>query len=195
LAWSQALDQRKSIGVLLEYAEDDAEGQSRLAAFIEALRGHGWEAKRNVHFEYRFAAGDSDRIRSFADELVKLKPHVLFGSGAPVTAALQAATRTTPIIFVQASDPVGAGLVSNLGRPGGNVTGFTNFEYGIVGKWLELLREAAPSVSRVMTIQMDCSPMVSTCSTFSEGLRLTLTESYVEKVRAICPSKRRRSSS
>jgi putative ABC transport system substrate-binding protein len=153
LAWSQAPGQRKSIGVLLEYAEDDAEGQSRLAAFIEALRGHGWEAKRNVHIEYRFAAGDSDRIRSFADELVTLKPDVLFGSGAPVTAALQAATRTTPIVFVQASDPVGAGLVSNLGRPGGNVTGFTNFEYGIVGKWLELLREAAPAVSRVMTIQ------------------------------------------
>jgi putative tryptophan/tyrosine transport system substrate-binding protein len=153
LAWSQAPHQRKRIGVLLEYAEDDAEGRSRLAAFIEALRGHGWEAKRNVHIEYRFAAGDSDRIRSFADELVKLKPDVLFGSGAPVTAALRTATQTTPIVFVQASDPVGAGLVPNLRRPGGNVTGFTNFEYSIVGKWLELLREAAPSVSRVMTIQ------------------------------------------
>jgi putative tryptophan/tyrosine transport system substrate-binding protein len=152
-AWSQATVQRSRIGVLLEYAEGDFEAQSRLRAFAEGLRSHGLEEGRNLHIEYRFAAGDPDRIRSFADELAKLKPDVLFGSGAPVTAALRTATPTTPIVFVQASDPVGAGLVENLGRPGGNVSGFTNFEYAITGKWLAILKEAVPSVSRVMTIQ------------------------------------------
>jgi putative tryptophan/tyrosine transport system substrate-binding protein len=103
--------------------------------------------------EYRFAGGDPGRVRPLASELANLNLDMLFGSGAPVTAALQAATQDIPIVFVQASDPVGAGLVSNLGRPGGNVTGFTNFEYAMVGKWLEILREAVPSISSIMTIQ------------------------------------------
>jgi putative ABC transport system substrate-binding protein len=153
LAWAQAPEHKKRIGVLLEYAEGDPEAVSRLAAFADGLRSHGLEEGRNLHIDYRFAAGDPDRIRSFAGELVKLKPDVLFGSGAPVTAALRTATRTTPVIFVQASDPVGAGLVPNLGRPGGNVSGFTNFEYAMTGKWLAILREAVPAISRVMTIQ------------------------------------------
>ena len=102
--------------------------------------------------DYRFGGGDRERIPALA-ALAALSPDVILGSGAPVTAALQEATRTIPIVFVQASDPVGAALVPSLGRPGGNVTGFTNFEYTMVGKWLEALKEVAPKVGSVLMIQ------------------------------------------
>ena len=153
LAWAQPSEPAKHVGVLLEYAEADPEAQRRLTAFKDALRSYGWIESRNLRIEYRFAAGDPDRIRALAHELVSLNPDLLFGSGAPVTAALQGATRTIPIVFVQASDPVGAGLVPNLARPGGNVTGFTNFEYAMVGKWLETLWALAPNITRVLALQ------------------------------------------
>jgi len=139
--------------VLLEYAEEDPEGQRRLTAFKDTLRSYGWIESRNLQIDYRFAGGDPNRIRALAHQLASLNPDLLFGSGAPVTAALQGATRTIPIVFVQASDPVGAGLVANLARPGGNVTGFTNFEYAMAGKWLETLRALAPNITRVLALQ------------------------------------------
>ena len=148
LAWAQPSEPAKHVGVLLEYAEADPEAQRRLTAFKDTLRSYGWIESRDLRIEYRFAAGDPDRIRALAHELASLNPDLLFGSGAPVTAALQGATRTIPIVFVQASDPVGAGLVPNLARPGGNVTGFTNFEYAMVGKWLETLWALAPNITR-----------------------------------------------
>jgi putative tryptophan/tyrosine transport system substrate-binding protein len=149
----QTSERVKRMGVLVEYAEGDAEAGARLAALGAGLRSLGWIEGRNLRVDYRFGGGDHDRIRAFAAEFASLAPDVLLGSGAPVTAALQQATRTIPIVFVQISDPVGAGLVSSLGRPGGNVTGFTNFEYAIVGKWLETLREIAPRLARVLLLQ------------------------------------------
>ena len=151
--FSQSATLRKRIGVLVEYAEGDAEAQQRLAAFRDGLRDHGWIDGGNAELAYRYGRGDPGRIRELAGELAALGPDVILGSGAPVTAALRDATRTVPIVFVQASDPVGAGLVASLGRPGGNVTGFTNFEYGMVGKWLETLKALAPATTRVLMLQ------------------------------------------
>ena len=153
VALSQRSDRIKRVGLLLEYVEGDPEAQARLAAFRDGLRAAGWSEGGNVVVDYRFGGGDRALIPALAAELAALSPDVILGSGAPVTAALQEATRTIPIVFVQASDPVGAGLVPSLGRPGGNVTGFTNFEYTMVGKWLEALKEVAPKVGTVLMIQ------------------------------------------
>lgn len=152
-ALAQPTDRPRRIGILIEYAEADPEAQARLSAFREGLQALGWTDGRNVRIDHRFAAGDADRIRAFAAELAGLTPDIILGSGAPVTKALQQATRTVPIVFVQVGDPVGSGLVPSLGRPGGNVTGLTNFEYPIVGKWLEVLKEIAPRVTRLLMIQ------------------------------------------
>jgi putative ABC transport system substrate-binding protein len=117
------------------------------------LRALGWVEGHNLRIEQRFAGGDPDRIQAFAAELVALAPDVIVGSGAPVTTALRSATQRTPIMFVQVSDPVGAGIVPSLSRPGGNVTGFTNFEYAMVGKWLDVLKQVAPGITRVLMMQ------------------------------------------
>ena len=150
---AQPADRPKRLGILIEFAEGDPEAQARLAALREGLTGLGWLEGRNLASEVRFGAGDITRIRTLAVELAALAPDVILGSGAPVTAALKQATQTVPIVFVQTSDPVGAGIVPSLGRPGGNITGFTNFEYAMVGKWLEVLKELAPDINRVLLIQ------------------------------------------
>src|SRR5215217_2298522 len=150
---AQPTDRPKRLGILIEFAEGDPEAQARLAALREGLTGLSWIEGRNLHSEVRFGAGDITRIQTLAAELAALTPDVILGSGAPVTAALKQATRTVPIVFVQASDPVGAGIVLSLGRPGGNITGFTNFEYAMVGKWLEVLKDLAPHITRVLLIQ------------------------------------------
>ena len=118
----------------------------------------GWTVGRNVRIDTRWAAGDADRFRRYAAELVALAPDVILASGSLAVAALQQATRTVPIVFVAVVDPVGAGFVESLARPGGNATGFTNFEYGLSGKWLELLKEIAPRVTRVAVLRDPALP-------------------------------------
>ena len=143
----------RQIGVLQSLAADDAEGQARLAAFAQGLQQSGWIIGRNVRIDTRWAAGDAERIRRYAAELVALTPDVILVVGAPATGSLLQATRAVPIVFVNVPDPVGAGFVETLARPGGNATGFMNFEYGISGKWLELLKEIAPGVTRVAVLR------------------------------------------
>jgi putative ABC transport system substrate-binding protein len=145
----QPRERRRRIGVLMTLAADDPESQLRVAAFSQGLAELGWAIGRNVDVDYRWAAGDADRSRRFAAELLALAPNVILASGGSSASPLQQATRTVPIVFVNAVDPVGGGLVANLARPGGNLTGFASFEYGISAKWLELLKQIAPRVTRV----------------------------------------------
>jgi putative tryptophan/tyrosine transport system substrate-binding protein len=166
VAWARAARaqrraQMRRIGVFMNYAEDDPQSQTRIVAFLQALQELGWTAGRNVHIDYRWGVGDADRNRRNATELVALAPDVLVASGGAVTAALQQATRTVPIVFANVFDPVGAGFVTSMARPGGNATGFTPFEYGMSGKWLELLKQIAPGVRRVAVLQ---NPIVASRS-------------------------------
>ena len=152
-ARAQQSERMRRIGVLMPLAEDDPEGQSRLRAFVQGLQQSGWTDGRNLRIDIRWGAGDAERIRRYAAELAALAPDVILaGAGAVIPSLLQA-TRTVPIVFTQTPDPVGAGFVESLARPGGNVTGFTTFEYGISAKWLELLKEIAPRVTRAAVIR------------------------------------------
>jgi putative ABC transport system substrate-binding protein len=146
---AQKDDGPRRIGVMIPFSESDPAAQVQLAAFREELSKLGWMEGRNVAFEYRWARGDIARIRSGAKELVALKPDVILSRTTPVTAALRSETRTIPIVFVVVSDPVGDGLVESLGRPGGNITGFTNVESSFGSKWLQLLMEMFPELSNV----------------------------------------------
>ena len=152
-ARAQQRERMRRIGVLMSTAADDPEGQARLAAFLQGLQQWGWTVGRNLQIDYRWSAGAPDRVRSYATELVALAPDVILTGGASYVAALQHATRTVPIVFATATDPVGGGLVASLARPGGNVTGFTLFEYGSSAKWLELLKQIAPHLTRVAVIR------------------------------------------
>jgi putative ABC transport system substrate-binding protein len=152
-ARAQQPEKMRRIGVLMNTATDDPEGKARNAAFERRLQELGWTDGRNVRIDYRWGAGDVDRIRRYAAELVSLSPDVILTVGSATAGPLLQATRTVPIVFVQAPDPVGAGFVDSLARPGGNVTGFTLFEYGMSGKWLELLKEIAPGVTRVAVLR------------------------------------------
>jgi putative ABC transport system substrate-binding protein len=143
----------RRIGVLMSLAEDDPEEQARYAAFVEGLQQLGWTDGRSVRIDPRWAAGDADRGRKYAAELVALAPDVILVSGGSVATALVQATRTMPIVFTQTPDPVGAGFVASLAHPGGNATGFANFEYGMGAKWLELLKVIAPRVTRAAVLR------------------------------------------
>jgi putative ABC transport system substrate-binding protein len=149
----QSVDRMRRIGVLMNLAADDAEGQARLAAFVQDLQQLGWTDGRNVRIETRWAAGDAGAFHRYAEELLALAPDVILAAATPSVQALQKVTRTVPIVFAIVADPVGAGFVDSLARPGGNVTGFTPFEYGISGKWLELLKEVVPRVTRVAVLR------------------------------------------
>jgi len=148
-ARSQQADRMPLIGVLIGYAEDDPEVKARLAAFRAGLAKRGWLEGRNVQIEYRFAAGSSNQHASFAKELIALRPDVILAHSTPVTAALQQETQAIPIVFVNVSDPIGSGFIASLAHPGGNITGVLLYEAGIVGKWLGLLKEIAPSLARI----------------------------------------------
>jgi putative ABC transport system substrate-binding protein len=152
-ARAQQPDRMRRIGVLVSLAADDQEAQARLAAFLQGLQQLGWTVGRNVRIDYRWGGGDAERIRGYAAELVALAPDIILASGGVTVAPLQQATRTVPIVFASVIDPVGAGYVASLARPGGNATGFTQFEYGISGKWLELLKEIAPGVTRAAVLR------------------------------------------
>jgi putative ABC transport system substrate-binding protein len=144
---------RKRIGVLMALAADDPAGQARFIAFVQALQDLGWTDGRNVQIDTRWAAGDAERFRRYAAELVALAPDVILASGGTGVGALLQASRTVPIIFTQTQDPVGAGYVDSLAQPGGNTTGFTNAEYGASGKYLELLKEIAPRITRAAVLR------------------------------------------
>ena len=152
-ARSQQPERMRRVGVLIPFAADDPEAMARIAAFLQGLQELGWTVGRNVRLDYRWTAGDAERNRRYAAELVALAPDVILANGASTVGPLQQATRTVPIVFVSVVDPVGGGLVDSLARPGGTTTGFSLFEYGISGKWLELLKEIAPSVTRVAIIR------------------------------------------
>ena len=141
------------IGVLMNTVSDDAEGQARLAAFHQGLQQLGWTVGHNVRIDYRWSGDDAERHRRGAAELVALGSDVILASATPSVAALQQATRTVPIVFGNVADPVGAGFVESLARPAGNVTGFALFEFGVSAKWLELLKEVAPGVTRVAVLR------------------------------------------
>jgi putative ABC transport system substrate-binding protein len=148
-ASAQQRERMRRIGVLSSLAEIDPEAQAWDAAFRKRLIELQWIDGRNVHIDYRWGAGSVDRMQLFAKELVRLNPDVLLSISTPATAALQAETRTIPIVFAWVSDPVGSRFVSSLANPGGNITGFINIEASVIGKWLTLMREIAPQVSRI----------------------------------------------
>jgi putative tryptophan/tyrosine transport system substrate-binding protein len=152
-ARAQQGERIRRIGVLMNLAVDDPESQARNAAFLQALQQLGWTDGRNVHIDTRWAAAGADRFRRYAAELVALAPDVILASSNPGVAALQQETRNVPIVFVLVVDPVGSGYVASLARPGGNATGFLLFEYGVSGKWLELLKEIAPRVTRAVVLR------------------------------------------
>ena len=152
-ARAQQSDRVRRIGILMPLAADDLEAQARMTAFVQGLQQLGWTDGSNVRIDTRWAAGNADAVRKYAAELVALAPDVILATGSATVAALQQATRTVPILFVQIADPVGSGLVDSLAQPGGNATGFTLFEYGLSGKWLELLKEIAPGVTRAAVLR------------------------------------------
>jgi putative ABC transport system substrate-binding protein len=153
-ARAQQADRMRRVGVLWSLAADDPVGQARLAAFLQGLQELGWTDGCNVRIDYRWAAAaDADRYRTYAAELVALAPDVILAATSQSVAALRQTTRTVPIVFAIVIDPVGAGYVASLARPGGNVTGFTAFEYSLSGKWLELLKEIAPNLTRIAILR------------------------------------------
>jgi putative tryptophan/tyrosine transport system substrate-binding protein len=149
---AQQLGAKRRIGVLMNLAVGDQEGQARYAAFREALQKFGWTEGRNVLIDSRWGGGDVQSLRRYAAELVALSPDVLLAGGGATVEPLRQHARTTPIVFTNTNDPIALGYVASLPRPGGNITGFINIEYGISGKWLELLKQIAPSLTHAAII-------------------------------------------
>jgi putative tryptophan/tyrosine transport system substrate-binding protein len=161
--WSFAARAQQStgmrrIGVLMNFGSDAPEGQARIAAFVLALQKLGWNEGDNVHTDIRWAGDDTERYHKYAEELVRLNPDVILASASPSVTALQRITRSVPIVFANVADPVGAGYVTSLARPGGNITGFTAYEYSTAGKLLELLKQIAPRVTRIAVVRDPAYP-------------------------------------
>jgi putative ABC transport system substrate-binding protein len=152
-AHAQQAEGMRCIGVLIPGTADDAEYQARMAAFLQELQQLGWSDGRNVRIDTRCAAGDANLFRKYATELVALAPDAILAPGSTSLGPLLQTTRTVPIVFATILDPVGAGFVESLARPGGNATGFISFEYGLSGKWLELLKQIAPNLTRVAVLR------------------------------------------
>jgi putative ABC transport system substrate-binding protein len=150
---AQQRERVRRIGVFMPGTADDPEDQANNAVFLQALGELGWIVGRNVRIDYRWGAGDVERYRAIAADLVSLAPDAVLALGYATVGALQKATRSVPIVFVEVVDPVGGSLVASLARPGGNTTGFLLFEFGFSGKWLELLKEIAPMVTRVAVMR------------------------------------------
>jgi putative ABC transport system substrate-binding protein len=152
-ARAQQAERVRRIGVLVNLPADDPQAQVRNAALLQGLQELGWTVGRNLRIDFRWGAGNADNARKFAAELLALAPDVILTPGTSALEPLLQATRVVPIVFVHVADPVGAGFVESLARPGGNVTGFTNIEYGVSGKWLELLKEITPRVTRAAVLR------------------------------------------
>jgi putative tryptophan/tyrosine transport system substrate-binding protein len=152
-AAAQQGDRMRRIGILMQIGERDAESKIQIAAFLKSLEELGWAVGRNLQIDTRWGGGDSDLIRKYAEELVALAPEVVLAPGGTVVGALQRASRTIPIVFVNVTDPIGRGYVESLSRPGRNASGFTSFEFGMGGQWLQLLKESAPGVMRVAVLR------------------------------------------
>ena len=151
-AWPRAAraqqgERVRRVGVLMNATAEEPEAQSYVAAFQQGMQEFGWSVGRNLHINLRWGGGDADLTRRYAAELAAFSPDVMLAAGGPVVRAMQRASSSVPIVFAQSIDPVGSGIVASLSRPGGNVTGFTQFEYGLSGKWPELLKEVAPGRS------------------------------------------------
>jgi putative tryptophan/tyrosine transport system substrate-binding protein len=147
-AWAQQPSGTPLIGVLMGYAENDLEAKSWIAGFVEGLKKLGWIEGSNVRIEYRWATGKIERLRTYAAELLGLKPDVILAASTPALAAIFQQTRSVPIVFANVADPIGQGFLSNLAHPDGNVTGFTSLEFSIGGKWIEALKEISPSLTQ-----------------------------------------------
>jgi putative ABC transport system substrate-binding protein len=178
-------DRTRRIVLLINLRSDDPEGQNRLMAFVQALQKFGWTEGSNIHIDLRWASDDADLSRRYAEELVALAPDVLLASGTQAVVAFQRVTRSVPIVFVNATDPVGAGFVSSVARPGGNTTGFVAFEYSISGKWLELLRKLAPQTTRVAVLRdpalasnIGQFAAIQSAASFSSGIELSVVDSH-----------------
>jgi putative ABC transport system substrate-binding protein len=143
----------RRIGVLMNMAASDPESQARLSALVRGLQELGWTVGRNVRIDYRWGEGDTERYRRQAAEMLALEPDVIVSWGAEIASGSQKASRAVPIVFAQSIDPVGSGMVASLARPGGNATGFTQFEYSLSGKWVELLKQIAPGVTRTAVLR------------------------------------------
>jgi putative ABC transport system substrate-binding protein len=182
----------KRVGVLLGFAASDRYLQARMAAFQHGMQEHGWSEAGNLRIDYRWAGPEAERIRSFAAELVDAQPDVLLAVSSPAVAALKRATRTIPIVFVSIQDPVGQGFVASLARPGGNVTGFSLSEVSLGGKWVGLLKELAPDVTRVAYIfHPEVGPFYSLLLKSVEAATGTLgIETTVAPVRAVADVER-----
>jgi putative tryptophan/tyrosine transport system substrate-binding protein len=161
LAASAQQQTARRIGVLMNIAADDPQAATRVATFAQGLAELGWTIGRNVQVDYRWGAGDPERYRKYAVELVELAPDVILGVGVLIVEALQRTSRSMPIVFVSVTDPVSAGVVESLARPGGNATGFLSIEFGTSGKWLELLKDIAPRVTRVGVMRNPVNPTSS----------------------------------
>ena len=157
-ARAQQGERVRRIGVLLPATADDAEFQARVGAFLQGLQQSSWIIGRNARIDMRWASANAADIRRHAAELATLAPDVILAHGASAVGPMLQATRTVPIVFVVVGDPVGAGFVDSLARPGGNATGFMNFEYSMGGKWLELLKQLAPGVTRVAVLRDPATP-------------------------------------
>ena len=151
-ARAQQGERMRRIGVLTGVAADDPEGQARIAAFLQGLQQLGWTDGRNMRIEYRWAAGSASDLRKYAAELAALAPEVIFAAGGTSLGTLLQVTRAVPVVFAIVPDPVGSGFVDSLARPGGNATGFMQFEYSLSGKWVELLKQIAPGVTRAAVL-------------------------------------------
>src|SRR5215467_77252 len=158
VARAQPTDSLRRVAICMDLAEQDAEGQARVEAFRKGLQELGWIEGRNVKFDYRWTAGDPGRMRRYAAELVGLAPEVIMNGGLPTLVAMQKQTQTIPIVFAQVLDPVGAGFVESLARPGGNITGFVSFEYSMAGKWLDTVTHIAPRTRRIAAVRDLASP-------------------------------------
>jgi putative tryptophan/tyrosine transport system substrate-binding protein len=152
-ARAQQRERMRRVGVLTPFPADDSEGQARLTAFVQALQQAGWTLGQNLRLDYRWGDGKAETMRKHAAELAVLAPDVILANSSAAVSALLQVTRTVPIVFAAVADPVGAGYVESLARPGGNATGFTALEYSFAGKWLELMKEIAPRITRLAVLR------------------------------------------